>query len=245
MQQSRTTETQGNHDLFDAFSHQGCPVCTLVGSSVTHYMTSTNYDSVSDPEIRRHFEASQGFCNLHAHQWLQEAFVLGTAQIYRDVLLVVSADLRRQSFRGSSLAKRVGSVFGRQKGDAPGEDGLVRPTESCPACVVQEETENRLLKTLLKGLQSDPFRTAFAESNGLCVPHLRIALANATHRDTFDALQGRAIQAQDTLIAHLNESIRKHDYRFQHEPSGEEKGSPARAVTYVAGADGVIDSPSR
>jgi hypothetical protein len=81
MPSSRTTETQGNHDLFDAFGQPGCPLCRLVETAVSRYMGSTNYDSVSDPEIRAHFEASQGFCNPHAHQWLREAFVLGTAHI--------------------------------------------------------------------------------------------------------------------------------------------------------------------
>jgi len=124
MHQSRTTETQGNHDLFEAFSQAGCPICALAHGAVTRYMTSTNYDSVSDPEIRKQFEASQAFCNLHAHQWLKEAFVLGTAQIYRDLLLVTSRELRKQAFRATPLGQWLGSLLGRDKAGGAGEGSL-------------------------------------------------------------------------------------------------------------------------
>jgi hypothetical protein len=121
MPSSRTTETQGNHDLHDAFRTEGCPICTLTESAVRRYMASTNYDSVGDPVIRGHFERSHGFCNLHAHQWLEEAFVLGTAQIYRDVLRVTFDDLRQQSFRGRALSQRVSGMLGSgTRGDRRG-----------------------------------------------------------------------------------------------------------------------------
>ncbi|HYI25548.1 MAG TPA: DUF6062 family protein [Thermomicrobiales bacterium] len=225
----RTTETQGNHDLFDAFGQEGCPVCVLVEVAVGRYMGSTNYDSVSDPDIRRHFERSHGFCNTHAHQWLREAFVLGTAHIYRDVLLVTSEQLRGQSFRSA------GGVMGAIRGRKPAASSALEPSEGCPACAIREETESRLLKTLLKGLGDDTFVTAYAASDGLCLPHLRLALDAAPNDRVFRALRARALQTQETMIAQLNETIRKHDYRFRHEPAGEEKGSPQRAVDHVAG----------
>jgi hypothetical protein len=238
MTHDRTTETQGNHDLFDAFGQPGCPLCSLVETAVGRYMGSTNYDSVSDPEIRAHFEASQGFCNPHAHQWLREAFVLGTAHIYRDVLLVTARELREQSYRGA-IGGKVGALFGRKQESA---GSSLQPREGCPACAIRDETERRLLRTLLKGLSDETFTTAYAASDGLCLPHLRLALAVAPSQHVFDHLRRRAQQSHETLIAHLNETIRKHDYRFRHEPAGEEKGSPERAVAYVAGANGVVRS---
>jgi hypothetical protein len=237
MQSPRTTETQGNHDLFDAFGEPGCPICTLSQQAVSHYMRSTNYEPVSDPDIRKLFVASQGFCNLHAHQWLEEAFVLGTAQIYRDVLRATFDDLKGQAYKGKPLGKRLGAVLGR--GDAT-EGGLKGSSGSCPACDVLEETETRSSKTLLAGLREEGFRSAYAESDGLCIPHLRVALADAPSEVVFDALKARAVQTRETLLAHLDETIRKHDYRFRHEPAGEERGSPHRAVDHVSSAPGVM-----
>lgn len=243
MLSSRTTETQGNHDLFDAFRSLGCPICTLTAAAVHRYMTSTNYDSVGDPVIRQQFERSQGFCNQHAHQWLDEAFILGTAQIYRDVLRVTFDDLRKQSFRSRPLGQRVGAMLGR--GRAADGTGLPGAAGTCPACDIEEETALRLRRTLLTGLAGPEFREAYAGSDGLCLMHLRPALLEADRREVFDALQQRAIATRETLLAHLEETIRKHDYRFQHEPAGDEAGSPGRAVNHVIGQRGVTPRQPR
>ena len=243
MAASRTTETQGNHDLHEAFGRPGCPICTLTEAAVHRYMTSTNYDSVGDPIIRGRFERSHGFCNLHAHQWLEEAFVLGTAQIYRDVLRVSFDDLRQQSFRGRPLGQRLSGMLGR--GRTEGSGGLAGPTGPCPACDVMVETESRLGRTLLAGLADAGYREVYRASDGLCLVHLRPALLEADRPEVFDALQQRAIATRETLLAQLEETIRKHDYRFRHEPAGDEKGSPARAVEHVAGRRGVTGRQAR
>jgi hypothetical protein len=88
-------------------------------------------------------------------------------------------------------------------------------------------------------LASADYRGAYEESDGLCLVHLRPALLEANHPEVFEALQQRAIATRETLLAHLDETIRKQDYRFQHEPAGDETGSPARAVDHVAGRCGV------
>jgi len=245
MHPSRTSETLGNHDLFDAFAHPGCPVCHLSLGAVSHYMNSTNYDALGDPEIRARFEASRGFCNLHAHQWLDEAFVLGTAQMFRDVIRSVERDLREQSFRSHGLGRRMTSLLGGRNGGNASTSPVLQTARPCPACEVLKETESRLTRTLVKGLAEEPFRTAYAGSDGLCLPHLRTALGSASGRDAFDHLKARALATQEALLAHLDESIRKHDYRFQHEPAAEEKGSPERAVAWVAGGRGITGTTGR
>jgi len=37
----------------------------------------------------------------------------------------------------------------------------------------------------------------------------------------------------------LDEYIRKQDYRFRHEPLGEERDAPRRALAWAAGAEGL------
>ncbi len=243
MLSSRSTETQGNHDLFDAFGREGCPICTLTATAVHRYMTSTNYDSVGDPVIRQQFERSQGFCNLHAHQWLDVAFILGTAQIYRDVLRVTFDDLRKQRFRGRAAGQRVGAMLGWGRSSVA--SGLPEASGPCPACDIEEETALRLRRTLLAGLSGADFRAAYAASDGLCLVHLRPALLEADREEIFDALQQRAVATREVLLAHLEETIRKHDYRFHHEPAGEEAGSPARAVDHVIGQRGITPRQPR
>jgi hypothetical protein len=240
MHPSRTSETQGNHDLFDAFREPGCPVCMLALRAVSQYMNSTNYDALGDPAIRQQFEASLGFCTAHAHQWLEEAFVLGTAQMFRDVIRSLHRDLRSQASRGRGFGRRMSSMLG-----GTGESPVRDPSRPCPACEIVAETETRLTRTLVKGLGDEPFRNAYVTSDGLCIPHLRTALAGATDAAAFDSLRDRALSTQEALLADLDETIRKHDYRFRHEPAGSEAGSPARAVAHVAGARGIVDRRPR
>lgn len=238
MQTNPTTQTQGTYDLLDAFEEDGCPICRLGLHSVAHYIESINYDSVGDQGIRTQLQKSLGYCNLHAYQWLQAAVILGTANIYRDVVRVIHDDLQTRSHHAHALGDRVLSLFGDRSADEEAED-LIVPSASCPICVVLAETEQRLVKTLIHGLADAGFRSAYDASSGLCIPHLRLALLSAATQASYETLKAHALRTEETLIAQLSEIIRRHDYRYMHEPSGEEKGAAARAVAHVAGAKGL------
>lgn len=237
MQSNPTTQTQGTYDLLDAFKEDGCPICRIGLHSVAHYIESINYDSVGDQGIRAQLRKSLGYCNLHAYQWLRAAFVLGTANIYRDVVRVIRDDLQTHPFHQRALGDRVLSLFGDHDDD--GADNLIIPSASCPICEVLAETEERLVKTLIHGLADAGFRDAYNASPGLCIPHVRLALPAATTQMAYETVKTHALRTEETLIAQLSEIIHKHDYRYMHEPSGEEKGAAARAVAHVAGAKGL------
>lgn len=237
---SKRTEysTQSAYDLVDAFKQNGCPVCTLGLHSVAHYIESTNYDSVGDVGVRHQLKGALGFCNLHAYQWLHAAFILGTAQIYHDVLGIILNDLQSTSWHPATLSDRVTSLLSHHDDEAPG--GVIQPTASCPACAVLAETEEMLIRTLMQTLADPTFRDAYAASTGLCIPHLRAALTSAPTREAFEMLKNHAVHQEEILLAQLAEIVRKHDYRYLHEPIGEEKGAAARSVAHVAGAKGMM-----
>ena len=238
MQTNPTTQTQGTYDLLDAFKEDGCPICRLGLHSVAHYIESINYDSVGDQGIRAQLRKSLGYCNLHAYQWLHAAFILGTANIYRDVVRVIRDDLQARSHHAHALGDLVLSLFG-DRGEDENAEYLIRPTASCPICEVLAETEQRLIKTLIHGLADAGFRDAYNASPGLCIPHVHLALPAATTQVAYETVKIHALRTEETLIAQLSEIIRKHDYRYMHEPSGEEKGAATRAVAHVAGAQGL------
>ncbi len=103
--------TQGYYDLRDAFRQEGCPVCRLTLAGVARYVGAINYESAADPGVRERLRASLGFCNAHAHQWLGAAHVLGTAQLYADLLARLAEELRalpvRRRGRLASVASRL------------------------------------------------------------------------------------------------------------------------------------------
>jgi hypothetical protein len=61
----------------------------------------------------------------------------------------------------------------------------------------------------------------------------------ASDESTFRTLIEAAVAQHEALGAHLREIIRLHDYRYSHEPSGDERGADARAVRHVVGEPGV------
>jgi len=231
------SRTQGAWNLDDAYAEDGCPVCRIASHNVERYLEATNYDALGDPGIRATLTSSTGYCGEHAEQWLSIAFVLGTATLYRDVLQRLTGEL--QNLRpnrnpvGSRLAEMFGGLHRPDGGSAKVDLGVARIP--CPACELRRESENSLIRTLVTALDDADTRARYVTSDGLCIPHLRRALAQVKGRDAFACLRDHALDRQDALLGHLNEIIRKHDYRHREEPSGEEKGAAIRAVRHVAG----------
>jgi hypothetical protein len=231
------TQTRTYFDLLDAFGQDGCPVCRLALAGVQHSFESINYDGVNDLGFRQQTRAAHGFCNRHAYQWLQTAHILGTALIYDQLLTDTTEVLERMRFRKASILSRV--VFAWRRRGARTDANALMPGGICPICMLLAEQERTLISTLVDALHEKPFRHAYAQSAGLCLPHLRRALAAAPDETAFSMLRDVAIRDQERLHEHLREIIRKHDYRYRNEPSGEEVGAAARAVAHVAAAQGI------
>lgn len=229
-----------HHDLRDAFAADGCPVCALAHAAVARYFQTLNYEAAGDRGVRARLRESLGFCQPHAQQWLGVAHVLATATIYAEVLAQTRDDLRTRSFRRSG--PRLPAILRARSASAPPDDaaaGSPRAAAPCPACLVRHDSERMLLSTLLSGLRETAFRADFAAGSGLCLPHLRRALALASDDSTFTTLRDTALAHEDALLAHLLEVIRKHDYRFTEELAGEERGAGSRAIRHITGEAGL------
>jgi hypothetical protein len=109
----------------------------------------------------------------------------------------------------------------------------------CPACRTQAEAEDRYLEALLATVAAEP--GVLDGSEGVCLRHARAALRSGGP-GADDVIQRTRTTVQ-RLLAELDEVIRKEDYRFRHEPrTAEERTAPARAVSQVAGLDGLIET---
>lgn len=231
------TKTRTFFDLLDAFGQDGCPVCRLALAGVHHSLDSLNYDGVNDLGFRQQTRAAHGFCNRHAYQWLHTAHILGTALIYDQVMTDSIAALGQMRFRKRSILARFVSLV-RGRGSRTGSAVLV-PQETCPICMLLDVQERTLISTLVEALREGPFRQAYSQSAGLCLPHLRHALDAAPDAEVFMALRDDAMRNQERLHEQMREIIRKHDYRYRDESSGQETGAAARAVAHVAAAHGI------
>jgi hypothetical protein len=209
-------------EVRQALAESGCAVCSLTLRSVTRLLQSIAYEQVNDLDLRRALREAGGFCNRHAHVWMREArSVLGTALIYRDVLNAALREL--DTPRGGRLRGLLGG--------SP-------PNSICPGCTAQTEAERRYLEALLALLKWDA--ALLDSSDGLCRRHTLMAVRSGG--DAGATVARRARESVESLLVELDEVIRKEDYRFRHEPrTPGERTAAARAVSWAAGLDGLVD----
>jgi hypothetical protein len=234
-----TDHTHSRYDLVDAFAHDGCAVCRLASQRLAHYFEAINHEAIGDPGVRERFAEAGGYCNAHAWQWLHSAYLLGTATLYRDLMQRIRQDVETLTWQPTPLLARVGKRFGNRS------SGRDSQSESCAACTWQQEMETMLATTVAENLHDPAFRTACEASSGFCLPHFRQIIARVKTAEDFTLLKQQMLRQETTLLADLAEIIRKHDYRYQNEPPGTEKGGATRATAHHRGFHGRTSDPRR
>lgn len=215
--------TQEYQTLYSVCAETGCPICRLVQQNTQRYLEHWRYELFTDVGVRRDLRRSRGFCHRHTWQLARMGASLQIAQSYRDIISDAIEQLQRN--------EPASGLFRRLK-DASAEQ---RP---CPACGAEEKAEARQLHTLRAALLDEEFYARFSASQGLCLDHFRLACElklPATPGDWLARLRAAQLLCLQRLDEQLGELIRKHDYRFRHEPTGAEMYSWQRAAGIVAG----------
>jgi len=226
--------TSSDHLLLEALDQPGCPLCRLAAQTVQRSLEALAYEQVTDVETQLAFRAALGLCALHAGQWLEQGGSgQGLAILYRAALADAEGRLGREAGAGSGWLG-----LGRR---GAGAETRLRPGDPCLACRARDDATSRNSRALLERLSQPEVAAAYADSVGLCLAHLNLALrlAGTRRRAAAHALieqQRRRLAALDTELA---EFVRKHDYRFQREPFGPERDAPQRVVAAFVGERGV------
>ena len=104
---------------------------------------------------------------------------------------------------------------------------------SCPGCEAESEAEERYLATLRNGLLDSAVRAKYQAGDGLCLPHIDRALS--ADDEGARVLADAATEMLGTIVADLDEYIRKHDYRFSTPVWDGGEDTPERAVERAVG----------
>ncbi len=216
------------HELLEALQVGGCALCRLARRASDSYLHAVIYEGITDVKLREALREARGLCYRHAWRLAEtRGAVLGTAIVYRDVINTLTRILEAQPGSGSWLR-----LPGRGR---PGLARALAPAATCPACVLEEDAQQRAAGILLKHLDDDAIATAYLAAGGLCLPHFLVALGHAGPGGAATLADWQA-QAWRRLREALDELIRKHDYRFAHEPlSSAEAAAWQRAVAAVIG----------
>jgi hypothetical protein len=234
-----TARTTSFYEVRDPLAQSGCPVCRLRADSAERFLDSLLWESVNDPDKRGEIRRSLGFCREHSWVLARSGASLGVAIVLRDVFQSLNELLMGSSFQRLPLWRRVREALMPSRPTSATGQLVARltPQSPCGACAWVEKMEDIYLGMLVNNLLvEDGLWTAYEASDGLCLPHFRRALARTRDERVFAALVDTQRTIWERLVAHLGESIRKTDHRFQHEPWGEEAGAWLRAIAALVGA---------
>jgi len=234
-----TIHTLSFYDMRDALSLPGCPVCRLKAEYVEQFIDNLLYEKVNDPGLRDRIRQARGFCHEHAWGLARRGAALGVAIILRDVLEELQRHITTNLLEAASPSPgRLHRSLSKRRAKAAATQlfAVLGPQEPCMICALASEAERGYLGALRERLLGDEGLLAlYVNSDGLCLPHFRQAIARVDDPAVFRALVEAQHAIWDRLDQRLSEAIRKSDYRFSHEPSGDEAGSWLRAIAALAG----------
>lgn len=223
--------------LLEACASPGCPVCRVTLHQVDRFLDVLFYESVNDIPTRALLRKSRGFCSSHAWRLLdgEVGNALGIAIIYHDVLTNVLRDLPAAPPDQTGLNSFFGRAA-RQAGDwLKSALAALSPKEPCLACKEREQATALTLAVMRGALREEEFAAALESSEGLCLPHLRLALEHAGDDTSLPLLLEQSRPKLEVLNAELGEFIRKNDYRFRSEGFGSEGSSWRRVISKFNG----------
>ena len=234
------TDSGGNlmrASLVEALQSPACALCEIARHNNPRYVETLLDESVIDVEQRDAWRAARGLCNWHAWMAVDTPHAAGSlAILYHDVLqydlsrlgLVVAPD-------GVGSRRSVARLFGRRL-----RTWLEawRTGPSCPACRTWLEQERLYAQVLLNDWQEPALWEAFADSVGLCWPHVRRLAAWQPGHENLPAVLKAQRACLERLQHDLESFIRKLDYRFADEPYGREADAWRRAAGLYAGSAG-------
>lgn len=196
-----------------------CPLCRLRQRSVERSLRLLLAEFVNDPRVRVQWRQARGLCGSHTALLASLGDTLAIAILYAD-LAEQAQERCRNRHSAPAWTRRL------RKRWNPKESSVTHP---CPACLAESEAERRLTQALAGGLENPEVWHALETGRELCAPHTE-QVAEAASPEVAKRLLALETQRLARLQAHLEEIIRKNDYRFRHEPWGEEKDAWLRAL---------------
>jgi hypothetical protein len=227
-------------ELIETFPRPGWAVCSLVRRDIDRHIDGIVYGFMDTDEMRNAFRAARGLCSEHGYLLRQNKFgnVLGIAKLYAatlDEVLAILDDPPAEAQSPSRLERLPGN------GASPSNlaDAL-EPRAECMVCAGADERETEYLRILSISLDDQRFMTAFVDSDGLCLPHLRQALRSVQ----VPAQRQRLVDVQRDIWARLKAAVdsfaSKQNYEHIDELNREEAESWARAIAQMGGERGVF-----
>ena len=200
------------HAMLDAMGREGCPLCRMIADASHKYIDVALYESVTAVGFRKTFREARGFCPRHTREMAEFKNAVGASILEREVIADALSRLKAAAARGK-----------------------VKPAAArCPVCLAEEQVASNFRDSVEGHIEDEAFLGAWRASAGLCLPHLEALMAKAPGkaRGLAVEIEGEKLEA---IVRRLDEFLRKSDYRFAHEPKGDEGKAWLDAARKAAG----------
>ena len=178
--------------------HSGtCPICATQLQTIFDFFAQWQYTLATDSSAQRAFADARGFCPIHTWQFAQIASPLGISEGYAALIDAAANELRVLDQSRDQVPERVGK--------------LLSSVERCAACRVLRETEQEEIRQLLANLGTAQAQKIYARTPGLCLPHLRIALAAAPAQEISEFLMRTQVERLEELSEDMRSYTLKRD----------------------------------
>jgi hypothetical protein len=221
-------------ELIEAMGKPGCALCGLAWRKSLRYVETLLETAIMDVDQRDDWRRAGGFCRMHADMALTRSNAAGSlAILYEDVLQheIVSLSALLNHDKSTWWQRRRQRFKQRVQGWLHAKQQRV----ACPICRIWQSQERLYEAVLLDDDEHGRVIRAFTQSDGLCLPHMSSLMAYHASHANLPALLGAQQQCLARLHTHLNTFIRKQDYRYAHEPYGEEADAWQRVVACLVG----------
>jgi hypothetical protein len=226
-------------DLAEAFAKDGCPVCRLTRHNVESYLHGLLFEGIIHPENHDAFRVSRGLCNAHA--WLLADFkgaLLNTAVYYRGTLNDLLKDLDASGPAPAARGGLARLMSGGKRTSAVAD--RLEPHGPCMACKVRATSEELYTRTIGEHIQDERLAKPYRGSQGVCLPHFRMALRHATSATDERTLVDIQRAIWEALRDELDRFKEMHDHHHTGEYMGDEGDSWLRVLRAMAGEQGMF-----
>ena len=216
-----------NHDLLEACTQMGCPVCRVGMRSVKRYLRSVFYEYVNDIDTRARLNKRLGLCPEHA-QWLlntRTADTLGASIIYENIVKIFLREFPKENSTPKDFFRWV-----------VGFPTDAENNGACIACEQREAITGHTLREMSASLADEKLRSALEGSDGLCFPHLAAVLELTEKPEDAAFLMELTRQKLELRRGEMAEVIRKSDHQSASEKiTHEEAIAWKKAMCMISG----------
>ncbi len=210
MTYSKNVSPSSLHELLEACTQIGCPVCRIGAQTVRRQLKSLFYEYVNDREMRANLVKSLGFCGEHTRLLLSYkiADTLGASIIYEHLVKVILREFptSASNVQPKELSRKISSFISAS-------DGL----GECLACTRRDEAVKYTLSQIASALDNRTLLDAIEKSDGFCFPHLSQLLLQTSKPAEVNFLLTLSKNKLETRQAEMAEVIRKNDHHFHSE----------------------------